>query len=66
MLLKLTEEKIMEYKINAELVAQVLNVIAGAKNVGISFLELNALIKQLQQLPKISEPVKPVDADKKK
>lgn len=66
----------MEFKINAELVSQVLNVIAGAKNTGLSFLELNVLLKQLQQLPKIEvekkvetgspEPIKPVEVDKKK
>lgn len=63
----------MEFKINAELISQVMNVIAAAKNTGLSFLEINALIKQLQQLPKIEEvktgspePVKPAEVAPKK
>lgn len=66
----------MEYKINVELVGQVLNFIATAKNTGLSFVETNALLKQLQQLPKIEvekkvetgspEPAKPVEVAPKK
>ena len=59
----------MEFKINSDLVTQVLNVMANAKSTGLSFLETNALIKQLQQLPKIEvddSPDMPVEEVEKK
>lgn len=45
----------MKYEITQELLNITLQVIASSKATGLSYLEIDKLIKELQKLPKIEE-----------
>jgi hypothetical protein len=56
----------MKHEITEQLKNVTVNVLAKAKETGLSYLEMQNLLKALQSLPKLPEENKPEDKDKAK